>query len=254
MKKYTIALFFILGLSACKKNNEIPSPEAGFNFGDAKESSITVKVGTTIVPVNNSSNAVSYLWDLGNGTTSTEKTPVLSFDKGGDFKISLTVKNKDGVVSTVQKQVKVLSPQVNQIKITDLAKWTPFPFSDLTKFAGGTVWVEVYKSKNTLLTYDRILNRDFEFPDYFKSNVVNVPADATYPVVIDVPGKLALDDKVSKKYSFVFALYVKDASGTHLLFTSDFVGSTTVLTDFSGGFEWSSTVNNTKLSLDGVYQ
>lgn len=51
---------------------------------------------------NNSSNAESYLWDFGNGVTSTEKVPtdVSYVPCGTQRTITLTVKNKSGQTSS----------------------------------------------------------------------------------------------------------------------------------------------------------
>ena len=48
-----------------------------------------VPVGVT----NNSTNATTYLWDFGNGTTSTSASPVVTFDTVGTFSITLVTVN-----------------------------------------------------------------------------------------------------------------------------------------------------------------
>ncbi|PTT02371.1 hypothetical protein DBR11_04940 [Pedobacter sp. HMWF019] len=245
-KTYLIILASILSISACKKI-ETPGPEAGFTLGNTSQSSIIFRQGTVIIPVNNSTNAVSYLWDFGNGKTSTERTPAISFEEGGEFNISLTVKNADGQISSTQRQVKVLTPFASQITITGLDQWKQNEF----KFNGGDVWVEVYKTINPL-TYQQILDRNFEFPVYFKSSVSTIPSAVSYPIVIDIPEKLSLEDKLGSKFRLVFALYVKDTSGTHVLFTSDFVGSS-FFVDLNGGFKWTTTAGAT-VTFEGIYQ
>ncbi len=46
-----------------------------------------------VVLTNNSSNATSYLWNFGDGTTSTEKSPTHRYNGKGVYKITLTAKN-----------------------------------------------------------------------------------------------------------------------------------------------------------------
>ena len=52
----------------------------------------------------NSSDAdgdeLSFEWDFGNGETSTESNPKITYDKNGDYDVTLTVKDKEGLKST----------------------------------------------------------------------------------------------------------------------------------------------------------
>lgn len=52
-----------------------------------------------------SENAVSYLWDFGDGETSTEQNPVHEFQENLEYTVLLTVANKDG--ATHQKTLKL---------------------------------------------------------------------------------------------------------------------------------------------------
>ncbi|HEX5003425.1 MAG TPA: PKD domain-containing protein [Bacteroidia bacterium] len=53
--------------------------------------------GSTIIPVNNSQNAVSYLWDFGDGTTSTQFAPTHVYSTSGvNYIIALTVVDSGG--------------------------------------------------------------------------------------------------------------------------------------------------------------
>jgi hypothetical protein len=53
---------------------------------DCQSSRLTLK--------NKSANALEYFWDFGNGQSSQEKEPILSFEKPGILKISLIAKNE----------------------------------------------------------------------------------------------------------------------------------------------------------------
>lgn len=69
----------------------IVRPEASFEvpFQVCVDSDLTIN--------NTSCNANSYLWDFGNGETSTEPNPVISFDEAGIYNIILTASNQCGV-------------------------------------------------------------------------------------------------------------------------------------------------------------
>lgn len=50
-----------------------------------------------------STNATSYLWDFGDGTTSTDSLPRHTYTKTGDFSVSLTVRDSFGCVDVLTK-------------------------------------------------------------------------------------------------------------------------------------------------------
>jgi PKD repeat protein len=79
---------------------ECYSPVADFTYGDAGKI-INNKWSIAYNFINKSSPGIGqtiteYLWDFGDGKTSTEKNPVHTFDKAGNYTISLSVKNSAG--------------------------------------------------------------------------------------------------------------------------------------------------------------
>ncbi len=83
MKRLVIGSLLLAALYSCKK------PEACFTA-----SSTNVKVGEPITFSDCSKNGANYLWDFGNGETSTEARPVFAFETFGTYTVSLTVSNK----------------------------------------------------------------------------------------------------------------------------------------------------------------
>jgi len=63
---------------------------------------------------NNSENADSYLWDFGDGNTSTEENPEHAYDLSGRYTVTLNAKKKNKV-STSSKEVLFEAPQACQI-------------------------------------------------------------------------------------------------------------------------------------------
>ena len=57
---------------------------------------------------NQSSNAVSYAWDFGNGDTSTDANPEYSYKMHGNYTITLKATDARGKVQTVSHDVTVL--------------------------------------------------------------------------------------------------------------------------------------------------
>jgi PKD repeat protein len=70
-----------------------PSPVPGFTF---------VQDGSTITCTNTSTLSDSYLWDFGDGATSTEVNPVHTYAGDGIYTITLTAYNVNGEKSTTQ--------------------------------------------------------------------------------------------------------------------------------------------------------
>ncbi|HET8861372.1 PKD domain-containing protein [Marivirga sp.] len=83
----------------------LPTPNVDFDLTVSGEC-YPVEVSLT----NNSDNLLnpSYLWDFGDGQTSTEPNPSIVFHKTGEFNISLTVQNDNGCPVTVMHDKKIL--------------------------------------------------------------------------------------------------------------------------------------------------
>jgi len=93
MKRNLIYLLFLLPalflLPGCQKNelgNPLPSTISDFSYSVSNESYAPCKVTFT----NHSINANGYLWDFGNGQTSTEANPVVHFETPGLYTVTLT--------------------------------------------------------------------------------------------------------------------------------------------------------------------
>ncbi len=89
MKKNFLKTFlFILSIAfvSCQKQ-----PEASFIISDS-----TVDVGQTVSFANNSTFAESYLWDFGDGTSSTDQSPTHAYQTDGLFTITLKAFSGNG--------------------------------------------------------------------------------------------------------------------------------------------------------------
>lgn len=64
-----------------------PAPELGF----------TIEInGLTLTTTNTTTNAISYLWEFGDGQTSTDQAPTHSYAAGGAYAVKLTATNANG--------------------------------------------------------------------------------------------------------------------------------------------------------------
>jgi|GEM_PF-5034901 len=66
-----------------------------------------IKEGTYLNLINTSQNAKSFLWDLGDGTTSTEAAPNHLYPKCGSYNVKLTVTDSNGEQTSVEKVVDI---------------------------------------------------------------------------------------------------------------------------------------------------
>lgn len=88
-----IAAIMVLTISSCKKDEEPPAPEtpvASFQFAIGETDFLEVSF------TNYSQNATSYLWNFGDGETSTETDPVHTYAASGDYSVKLTASNSAG--------------------------------------------------------------------------------------------------------------------------------------------------------------
>jgi PKD repeat protein len=259
MKKIYICLFLIpFCLTACKKDDKTTTPPvADFTFNGNTSNSIIINESTTISLLNNSQNAVSFLWDMGNRTT-TEKQPVLNLKDGGDYTISLTVKNSNGQAATTKKHVRVVAPVLKSIVIKSV-DWSLGAIS-APNFSKADVWVEITKQDSGRY-YKLLPNGSYDAPVFYKSKVYQNAIAKNAPIELSVDEKLVmnqntiLDDNSKGKYGI--NLYGKDATGTYLLYTSDYSGVGTG--PFKGSltedyFEWNMGFNGFRLSLTGDYE
>ncbi|MEZ4986947.1 MAG: PKD domain-containing protein [Saprospiraceae bacterium] len=72
----------------------------------------TVTPGSGIIATdNNSSNADSYIWDFGDGSTSNELQPIHTYTAEGTYTVSLTAENECGEVTMTQEVMIVFPPE-----------------------------------------------------------------------------------------------------------------------------------------------
>jgi hypothetical protein len=96
-------IFACLGLffTSCTKE----MPVANFSFDGS-----TKRPPASIVFTNNSVNSESYLWDFGDGSTSTDVSPTHEFNQPGYYSVTLLAKNKAGNSSVMSKYLLISNP------------------------------------------------------------------------------------------------------------------------------------------------
>ncbi len=105
-----------------------PSPIANFNYQPACANEPLQFIDSTM----NANNAWVWEWDFGNQSTQIGyfPNPTFSYDTGGFYLVSLTVRDQLGCVGSVQKTIQVSeNPQANFV-VTDFCLNTPIQVSD----------------------------------------------------------------------------------------------------------------------------
>lgn len=116
LKQFYTPLLIFLIFSGCKKNKE---PSACFDLSSDK-----VFVGQDVEFTNCTDLGDSYLWDFGDGTSSSYINPIHSFTNGGTFNVELKATNEHGS-HTYSRNITVngdlpIGMKINRISIT---KW-----------------------------------------------------------------------------------------------------------------------------------
>lgn len=109
--------------SAIKQVNVLSQPVASFsainNMGCRAPLNVTFS--------NTSADGVSFLWNFGDGTTSTLQNPVHTYTRAGSYTVTLTIKNAAGCPGNLIKQdfVKITGPKITAIKNLPLKGCVP---------------------------------------------------------------------------------------------------------------------------------
>ncbi len=121
MKKIVALMFVILFLSGCGGTGEGDDkhlPTAAFDISYIAENTRKFE--------NRSLDAESFSWDFGNGTTSNEKSPTITFSEGS-FNVTLTARNGFGE-DTVSKVVLIKLIEKSKVTLHNPENITPAGF------------------------------------------------------------------------------------------------------------------------------
>lgn len=137
----TVATF-----TACKKDKEEVKPTLSASFTTQGNSR---PAPSTVVFTNTSSNAVSYLWDFGNGETSTDKDPQFRYTAKGSYEVSLTATDAAGVTKESKRTIKILG-NINKVEITYvLIPKEAIVYTDGTMWNFCNIYFKIFNSQNS---------------------------------------------------------------------------------------------------------
>jgi len=99
-----LALFLLFSLSCNKSDSPAVVTDANFSI-----SGYEIPAPSTISFINTSQNATSYLWDFGDGSTSTQAAPIHTYALDGTYPLRLKATGPTGVDS-ICKLVSISAP------------------------------------------------------------------------------------------------------------------------------------------------
>ena len=139
------ALFVAL-FTGCQTEDPEIQPKAKFKY------SIN---DLSVVFTNQSTNALSYLWDFGDGTSSTEKNPTKKYSNAGYYTVSLTVTNVTKSDTYSEPVVITFAPP--QAKFSYSKNGLTVTFSNQSTNADSYQWSfgngQTSSQKNPMITY-----------------------------------------------------------------------------------------------------
>jgi PKD repeat protein len=243
-------LLIIAALSACRK--DVVRPQAVFSFRDDTSSVLRMGTYDTCTLINASVNADSSFWDLGDGSTSRERNPVISYSSSGTYQVSLRAKNRDGSETFLTKKVVVLDRVLRKIIIKEVY-WDTIPnnipnFNSVwptTSKAGVFVQVQQVKAGDSVVPYSGI------FPNsqvLYKSPVIpDVASHTTVPITIDVPGKFIIDKKMVLGWGYLISIMAIDKNNIQYSLASSMEGGSTL------GIRYESFADNSFVLFSGLF-
>ncbi|WP_422859580.1 PKD domain-containing protein [Flagellimonas sp. S174] len=98
---------FIEELPEANSIQDETPPNAFFTFTNGVE----IETFTQVSFANQSSNATTFTWDLGDGTTSTEVDPVHTYAGEGSFTVTLTISDALNQTATYSETIELIEPE-----------------------------------------------------------------------------------------------------------------------------------------------
>jgi|GEM_PF-2392384 len=179
-----LILFPALLAGACGVNEPEPKPPlARFSVGCA-----TI-VDSLVAFENASENADTYLWDFGNGETSTERNPARRYTDTGNHTATLIVSNAEGERDTMTRTF-TIHPPIPEEHILDI----PFIAEGSRNWTWGAISEMILRHGGITISQCEILNA------YFRTDCCNRPADCVVPgnlrqIELDLERLASLDSK-----------------------------------------------------------
>lgn len=197
---------------------------------------------------NESSSATEYIWDFGDGNTSTLKDPSNSFPGEGTYNVTLTASDKLGVVSTFSLDIEVVEPIVPVIANPTLIN---AEFVKLAKSSGSDCacsgWINKSvgdQGESSSGNGSDVVKFDNNEPDAIYQEFAITPnADFTIEVIV------AFESSKAGSYPSVFELRVLAGAGYTNGYEPTYYSATTAFPQDDYGYASIAAVENASNNL-----
>jgi PKD repeat protein len=143
MKTKIIFMMIMLSIifNNCSKPADTPKPTPAAPTADFTYSGANIPAPSTVAFSNVSTNATSYVWDFGDGQTSTQKDPTHIFLTAGTFNVKLTATGDGGSIS-VTKSITIGAAPIADFSYTGANQHAPatVTFTNLSTNASSYAW------------------------------------------------------------------------------------------------------------------
>jgi hypothetical protein len=245
MKKLPVltATLYLILLGACHHQDvAMVEPHAGFDFEPATFTGLNRSIFATfsvIEIIDKSTNGDVYLWDFGNGETSTEKTPHFYYSTSGTYTVTQTITSSTGHKSVTTKQIKITDRILKNIEILDL-EWNCLgDFPDWSDDKTADVYVEM-RRKGDLF--------------YYKSSVVTGISEHNAPFIISVDEKVIINPMDLVSGLLIFRLIAIDDGKEHIIFRTDASGVGYGSIGYDDSYRVNTGLNGTRVYLNSIFQ
>lgn len=192
-----------------------------------------------------STDAVSYLWDFGDGSTSTEANPNYTYAVGGLYTVTLTTISSDGLTAEFSEDVSPIFVDFNTTSVD-----TQVTFENLTSGANQIVWD--FGDGETLTWNSDDTEQDPNF------NPVHVyQSDDTFVATLTATNFLGVQTSVTKNIEGLILSTIPNFTFTTSSLTATFTDASILAVSHSWDFgdgNTSSDVNPTHTyATDGTY-
>lgn len=226
MKRILLVLILAGSLAACKKEVAKPVPVSNFSFARSTAAEIRMGATDTAKLISTATNASSISWDFGDGNSSTEAQPIISYAKAGTYKVTLTAKASDGTIATSTKTVTVLERVLKNIVINNIY-WNNtdamYAEAGWPKTDNADIYVKIQ-----LLAPKQFPAGSFtpDAPVVYQSPVLgNIAKVTNTPLNINVDGKIVLDRVPLLDRRYLISLVAKNSTGEYVLVNNWYSGS-----------------------------
>lgn len=237
-------------LTSCKEKEIVPTADFTYDLAqqDLKQFISVYPAQEAIKITNKSTSGVSYAWDFGNGTTSTEQEPAFSYKQGGSYTITLTATSETGATSVSTKAITVVDRVLKKITVRQL-NWNSF--GNLPGWAGNKRADLILELGQRSSTGSPTQVSSVLYRAQPVKNVTNTTTSFVVPV-----GQTIVLNPANVNTNFLVNLYGNDGGGDQLIYSTggSGIGYSAYLSPETRLYTITSGIAGTAVTLECTYE